>query len=370
LGYKSLDENGNFIEVNQRWLDLLGYKREEVIGKWFGEFLSPAYRENLRQGFELFKQRGEVHSEFEMIHKNGSLLFIAFDGKVGHDINGNFKQTHCILQDITQSRRAENELKLTLEKLALHVQQTPLAVIEFDLNGHIREWNPAAYKMFGYTRDEIIGKYWSLIVPESAVTSMKITWNSIVNQTGGSKSSNENLTKDGRIIYCDWFNTALVDSLGKKIGVTSLGMDITERKLAEEALRESRQKLSGIIDFFPDSTFFPDNDKRVVAWNKAIEDMTGISKEEMIGKGDHAYSIPIYGDRRMTLMEIAELDDDDLLARFENVKKNEQTVEAEIFAPALYRGRGAHIWIKWAPLFDVEGNLISSVALLLCISRP
>lgn len=369
LGYQSLDSNGHFIEVNQRWLDSLGYKREEVIGKWFGDFISQKYREDFRQHFQAFKEKGEYYSEFEMIHKNGSLLFIAFDGKVGHDINGNFKQTHCILQDITQRRRAENELKLTLEKLALHVQQTPLAVIEFDLNGHIREWNPAAHKMFGYTRDEIIGKYWSLIVPELVVDPLENIWESVVNQVGGFKSSNENLTKEGKIIYCDWFNTPLVDSSGKVIGVTSLVMDITERKLAEEALRESRQKLSGIIDFLPDATFVLDNDKRVVAWNKAIEDMTGISKEEMIGKGNHAYSVPIYGDRRMTLMEMAELDDDDLLSRFENVKKDGQTVEAEIFAPALYNGRGAQIWIKWAPLFDDQGNRIGAIESIRDISR-
>jgi PAS domain S-box-containing protein len=361
LGYQSLDSDGNIIEVNQRWLDSLGYTRQEVIGKWFGDFVSPAYRDNFRQRFPLFKERGEIHSEFEMMHKNGSLIFIAFDGRIGHDINGEFKQTHCILQDITQRRRAEKALELTLEKLALHVQQTPLAVIEFDLNGYIREWNPAAVKMFGYAREEVIGKYWSYIVPESAVSSLENIWQSVVNQTGGSKSSNENLTKGGQIIYCDWFNTPLVDPSGKVIGVTALVMDITERKLAEEALRESRQKLSDIIDFLPDATFVLDNDKRVVAWNKAIEEMTGISKEEMIGQGDHAYSLHIYGDQRLTLMEIAEINNEGLLSRYENVKKDGQTVEAEIFAPALYHGRGANIWIKWAPLFDDKGNRIGAV---------
>lgn len=361
LGYQSLDSDGHIIEVNQRWLDSLGYKREEVIGKWFGDFVSPAYRDVFHKRFPLFKEKGEIHSEFEMIHKNGNLLFIAFDGKIGHDLNGKFKQTHCILQDITQRRKAEETLKLTMEKLALHIQQTPLAVIEFDLNGYIREWNPAAVKMFGYSREEVIGKYWSHIVPESVVSSLNKIWRAIVTKSGGSKSSNENLTKDGRIIYCDWFNTPLVDPSKKVIGVTSLVMDVTEQRLAEEALKESRQKLIGIIDFLPDATFVLDNDKRVVAWNKAIEVMTGISKEEMIGQGDHAYSVPIYGEKRLTLMEIAEIDDEVHLSRYDNVKREGQTVEAEIFAPALYQGKGAHIWIKWAPLFDDKGSRIGSV---------
>ena len=69
LGYQSLDFDGHFIEVNQQWLDTLGYTREEVIGKWFGDFLSPDYQEGFRKRFPLFKAQGHIHSEFEMVHK-------------------------------------------------------------------------------------------------------------------------------------------------------------------------------------------------------------------------------------------------------------------------------------------------------------
>jgi PAS domain S-box-containing protein len=110
LGYQSLDINGRFIEVNQKWLDLLGYKHEEVIGKWFGDFMPPYYQELVKVNFPKFKEQGHVHSEFEMIHKNGTTLFIAFDGKIGLDVNGNFKQTHCILQDITENKRVNDAL--------------------------------------------------------------------------------------------------------------------------------------------------------------------------------------------------------------------------------------------------------------------
>jgi PAS domain S-box-containing protein len=361
LGYQSLNSEGRFIEVNETWLDMLGYKREEVIGKWFGDFITPAFKENFQEIFQLFKVKNEIHFEIEMIHHNGNVLFIAFDGKICHDINGEFKQTHCILRDITQTRIAEKALAQTLEKLSLHVQLTPLAVIEFDLNGYVREWNPAAVKMFGYTRTEAIGRHWSFITPQPSVNSLTYIWDSVLSSTSGSYSSSENVTREGKIIYCEWFNTLLVDASGSTMGVTSLVMDVTERKLAEEAVKESRQKLSGIIEFLPDATFVLDNEKRVVAWNKAIEEMTGISKAEMIGKGDHEYSVPIYGDHRLTLMEIAESNDEYLLSRYENVKREGNMVEAEIFGPALYKGRGANIWIKWAPLYDDKGNRIGAV---------
>ena len=114
LGYQSLDFDGNFIEVNQQWLDTLGYSREEVIGKWFGDFLTPANREGFIERFPIFKADGKIHSEFEMIHKNGKILFIAFEGKIGYELTGEFKQTHCILKDITKQREIDQKLKREL----------------------------------------------------------------------------------------------------------------------------------------------------------------------------------------------------------------------------------------------------------------
>jgi PAS domain S-box-containing protein len=109
LGYQSLDAEGRFIEVNQAWLDTLGYEREEVIGHWFGEFVTPPYVEAFRQRFPQFKETGEVHNEFEMRHKDGSIIHVAFDGKIGYDREHHFKQTHCILRDITERKLAEAE---------------------------------------------------------------------------------------------------------------------------------------------------------------------------------------------------------------------------------------------------------------------
>ncbi len=105
LAYQSLDINGNFIDVNEKWINLLGYTREEVIGKWFGDFLVKKYQKSFREKFPLFKKNGFFQSEFEMIHKNGDILSTAFDGKIGTNEKGEFKQTHCILKDITKEKK-------------------------------------------------------------------------------------------------------------------------------------------------------------------------------------------------------------------------------------------------------------------------
>ena len=148
LGYQSLNFDGHFIEVNQQWLDTLGYTREEVIGKWFGDFLSPEYKDGFRKRFPLFKAQGFIHSEFEMVHKSGIKLFIAFEGRIGYDLKGEFKQTHCILQDITEKRRAEKALVASEEKYRTMVDLLPDAVVIHE-SGKFVFANAAALKIAG-----------------------------------------------------------------------------------------------------------------------------------------------------------------------------------------------------------------------------
>ncbi len=119
LGYQSLDINGNFIHVNQAWLEMLGYESEEVLGHWFGDFLLPEHRDDFKKRFPMFKSAGQIHNEFEMRHKNGSLIFVAFEGRIGYDLAGEFKQTHCMLQDITERKHAQKELLRLNEDLDL-----------------------------------------------------------------------------------------------------------------------------------------------------------------------------------------------------------------------------------------------------------
>jgi PAS domain S-box-containing protein len=112
LSYQSLDEHGCFLDVNSTWLHAVGYEREEIIGKWFGDFLAEPGPALFRQRFPMFKEIGEVHGvEFTMRRKDGTLMDVSFDGKVAHHLDGRFKQTHCIFADITESKQAETALK-------------------------------------------------------------------------------------------------------------------------------------------------------------------------------------------------------------------------------------------------------------------
>jgi PAS domain S-box-containing protein len=142
LGYQSLDLDGKLIEVNQQWLNTLGYERKDVIGRWFGDFLSPAFREGFLERFSLFKAQGHIRNEFEMVHANGSVLFIAFEGKIGYDSHGGFNQTHCIIQDITKRQLSETMFRDIIEK-------NPISIQILNMEGYAIQINPAHTRLFG-----------------------------------------------------------------------------------------------------------------------------------------------------------------------------------------------------------------------------
>jgi PAS domain S-box-containing protein len=175
-------------------------------------------------------------------------------------------------------------LQLSQQKLALHFDQTPLAVVEFDLEGRVQGWSPAAVTVFGYSREEAIGQHWSFIVPAAIHGQLGEVWAAIVGQRGGKRSTNENITNDGRTISCEWFNTPLIERDGRTIGVASLIQDVTERRRAEEALRESEERYRTIMDQAADAVFMRDEMGRILEANRKACQSLGYSREELLAK--------------------------------------------------------------------------------------
>ena len=151
---------------------------------------------------------------------------------------------HRLSREINLRIRTEEELKaaeavlrLSHQRLLSHREHTPLAVIEWNTDFKVADWNQAAEGMFGFTKEEMLGRHPSeRILPENARTAVNAVWSDLLNNAGGTRSRNENITKDGRTILCEWYNTPLVDQNGKVIGVASLVDDITERTRSEDII--------------------------------------------------------------------------------------------------------------------------------------
>ena len=134
-------------------------------------------------------------------------------------------------------KAAEEVLRLSHQRLLSHREHTPLAVIEWNTDLEVTDWNHAAEGMFGFTKEEMLGRHLAgTITPKSEGEKVEAIWTDLLENIGGTRSRNKNITKDGRTILCEWYNTPLIDQHGKVIGVASLVDDITARKLSEDMI--------------------------------------------------------------------------------------------------------------------------------------
>jgi PAS domain S-box-containing protein len=143
--------------------------------------------------------------------------------------------------DIQKRQEIEKDLRRSQERLALRAEQTPLAVIEWDLDLQVVDWNAAAERLFGYTRTEAIGtQMLELIAPEPVREQILALRDGCLHPKTVPPCRDGLTTKDGREIVCQWFNSALVDG-GRVIGVTSLCEDITGRRKLDEQVRQAQK---------------------------------------------------------------------------------------------------------------------------------
>jgi len=286
LGYQSLDVNGNFLDVNQTWLDLLGYQKDEVVGKWFGDFLTPKYKEAFNKRFELFKKQGKVRSEFEMFKKNGEVVFIEFEGLIGYDAHNNFEKTYCILNDVTERKNIEKQLKQNMDDLVKSQAISKVGTWRLDVETNEVVWSDELFKMYGFDPKLPIPPYtehmklftaksWELLSTSLAKTST---------QGIPYELELETVTKDGTNGWMWVRGEAEMDSKGKITSISGVAQDISNRMNESRLLKKSEQRFretvlnidAGIVIHGPDSS--------VIDCNERATELLGLSKDEMMGK--------------------------------------------------------------------------------------
>ncbi len=225
-----IDFDGVFLDVNTVVEEVLGYDKEYLIGKSIFELnLIPIeelvkIEKGFKKGLQGFKF-GPV--EILLINKNKGVVYSEISA---YPVTiANKTVVLGVARDISERKKTEEIIHGNEQQLALHFNQTPLGVIEWDLNFNVKKWNPAAERIFGYTAKEAIGKYASFVVPPQHKEGMKTLMNNLISLKGGKRSTSKNITKSGESILCEWYNTPLVDEEGKVIAIASLVQDITER---------------------------------------------------------------------------------------------------------------------------------------------
>ncbi len=288
LPFQSLDENGYFLEVNPAWQNTLGYKRKEVIGKSFVEFLHPDWKPSFEKNFPEFKRRGTVHNvDFKLRHKKGHYLDVNFEGCIGYTPEGRVKQTYCVFKDVTVQKRVEEELRKSEKKYRAIVENINDAMIIHDMDGIITFVNDHACDLLGYGRKELLGMRLDVIhsrkmQPEilSLVNKKKWDDSNLVEQ--------ELLSKDGSLIPVE-VSSSIV-SAGKTEEIHAYIRDISYRKGVEEALKESEEKFFSLFSSAPDAILLASTEtgnivdaNRAAAnlFEKPIHDIIGMHQKEL-----------------------------------------------------------------------------------------
>ena len=156
LAYQSLDSAGCFIAINQAWADTLGYAKEEVLGRNFGDFLHPDWKDHFKENFPRFKAIGEILGiEFEMVRKDGSTILVSFHGKIGKDPLGHFQQTHCIFHDITKQKQDEEALRESEERWRRAITASPIPIMIHDEDDRVLQLSAGWTHFSGYTIEDI-----------------------------------------------------------------------------------------------------------------------------------------------------------------------------------------------------------------------
>ncbi|HVP89696.1 MAG TPA: PAS domain S-box protein [Terriglobales bacterium] len=190
-------------------------------------------------------------------------------------------------------KRTEDALKKNEQRLSLHIRQTPLGAIEWDTGFRVLQWNPAAERIFGYPAAEAIGRHASFIIPAVFREHVDGIWQDLMAGRGGIRSTNENVTKDGRTIYCEWYNTPLKDGEGRTIGVASLVEDATEKRKAEEALRDSEELYRKLLSSIPDVIIRTDLEGNILFANDvAVRSGGFVSGADLAGRSIFSFVAP------------------------------------------------------------------------------
>ncbi len=244
-GYHSLDAMGNLVRINQTELDWLGYRREEVIGRPFSDFIFPAGLSTFQENFSTLKQRGWVRDlEYEFIRKNGSIFPILLNATAVYDADGNYVMSRSIVFDNTERKKAENALRQSEETYRAVYQNASDAIFLMDLGATIIQANPHCQELLGVdSPDEIIGRKADDFIDPSQSEDAALRGRQVLESQRIPSYERTFIRKDGSKVETEIMLSLIRDGTGKPRYMLSVVHDITTRKKHERNLRESEKQL-------------------------------------------------------------------------------------------------------------------------------
>jgi PAS domain S-box-containing protein len=411
--YRSTPE-GKILDVNLALLHMLGYPDRESLLAISGpdlqvnpgarkEWQARIEKDGIVRDFETqLRKRDEtiiwIRHTTKAIHDDSGRKVLYYEGIVedineqkqaeeninrkNEELNAAYDQLAAVEKelrksffDVADNQKVLAENKATLDSI---IGESPIPQFVIDRSHRVTHWNKALAVYSGVTAESVIGTtgHWQAFYEGERPCLADLLMDGTVDRIPGwyeGKFRRSTLIDDayeaidffprmtgkGKWLY---FTAGLIrDPDGEVIGAVETLQDVTELKNTELALRESEGRLVQIIDFLPEATFAIDSNGRVIAWNRAIQELTRVPALEMIGRGNHEYAIPFYGNRRPVLI-------DRIFESDEGFEKNDYTLiqkerdlliaETELAMPG---GKMRTLWVKASPLYDGNRNKIGAI---------
>ncbi len=263
-----------------------------------------------------------------------------------------------IVQAAQAATEASEKLRVSEERFRDFVTGVPIGFFSVSMDGAIIETNPAILEIFGFESVKEADQFGLLNLycnPEDRsrliqdVLQGPVTGYELMFRRSSGQSFPARI--HARIVR---------DEAGRPLFLDGTLEDITERKLVEQKLRESEQRLTYIINFLPVATMVIDHNGTVTAWNRAMENLTGVKSRDIIGKGNYEYALPFYGEKRPILIDYVLLSGKELSGKYSNIHREGDILSAEAFIPNL--GENGIILVGFASaLYDESGKVIGAI---------
>lgn len=238
-GIFAFDRDCRYTAWNKGMERIAGLNRDDVLGKCAFDL------------FPFLKETGEDRCFYAALAGNTATSADRFyavpaTGRTGlfegeyaplRDEHGNVLGGTAVIRDITDRKRAEGAALDAHQRLLFHVENSPLAIIEWDSDFRVSRWSASAERLFGWKAEEVTGKHvseWHFVFDEDAYAVTEVTYRQRVGAERLGVQHNRNYTRDGTILYCEWYNSVLHDKGGQLVSVLSLVLDVSARKQAEE----------------------------------------------------------------------------------------------------------------------------------------
>jgi two-component system cell cycle sensor histidine kinase/response regulator CckA len=366
VGISIVNAEWTVVWVNRAFERYFGLRREEIVGqdnralirerlshiiaepKTFAEKVLATYRENT------FLERFECRVLPEGDREERWLEHWSQPIRSGLYLGGRIEQ-YC---DITLWKKTADELKLQTAYLEKLIASAPEAIAVLDPTERVVRINREFTNLFDYAPDHAIGRPINDLVAPTYLRDEAERLSRTVIGGGTVKAESVRRRRDGSLVQVSILGTPISADDGTT-GIYAIYRDITKRKEAEEALKSSERRLADIINFLPDATLVIDTRGRVIAWNQAMEQMSRVRADEILGKGDYEYALPFYGVRRPILIDLALSSDHQTEKLYHSLKREGETLIGEVYIPS--RQGGVHLWGKARPLRDSQGNVVGAI---------